>query len=78
MRTPFLSGLLLPAAFFIFLAAAARTGIVPADFRLVAAKGWNRNRMTIDKSPGSGFFAEGRGRFSCADIEVCQRFVDKQ
>ena len=34
-------------------------GVVPADFRLVAAKGLIR-QMAIDKSPGSSFFAEGR------------------
>ena len=54
-----MSGLLLPAALFIFLTAAARAGVIPADFRLVAAKGLIQH-MAIDKSPGSSFFAEGR------------------
>jgi hypothetical protein len=51
--------LLLPAALFIFLTTAARAGIVPADFRLVAAKGLIHH-TAIDKGPDSCFFAEGR------------------
>ena len=35
------------------------TGIVPADFRLFAAKGLI-HYMAIDKGPASVFFAEGR------------------
>ncbi len=52
-------GLLLPAALFVFLATAAIAGVIPADFRLVAAKGLMQ-QMAIDKGPGAGFFAEGR------------------
>ncbi len=51
--------LFLSAAFFIFLAAAARTWIIPPDLRLVAAKG-QIHHSAIDKGPHSGFFAEGR------------------
>jgi hypothetical protein len=52
-------GLLLPAALFIFLTAAAMAGGIPADSRLVAAKGLI-GHTAIDKSPRSSFFAEGR------------------
>jgi hypothetical protein len=34
-------------------------GVVPADFRLVAAKGFIQH-MAIEKGPGSSFFAESR------------------
>jgi hypothetical protein len=51
-------GLLLPAALFIFLAAAAMAGVISADSRLVAAKGLI-GHTAIDKGPSPIFFAEG-------------------
>lgn len=52
-------GLLLAAALFIFLATAAMARIVPADFRLFAAKGPIQH-TAIDKGPGSILFSKGR------------------
>jgi arsenate reductase-like glutaredoxin family protein len=66
-RTKALS-LFKPTAFFVFLAAATVTGVVPADFRLIAAK-WLIQNSTVDKGPGFCFFAKG------GHLVVLNRFI---
>jgi hypothetical protein len=57
-----------PTALFVFLATAAGTEVVPAGFRLIAAK-WPIRHPAIDKSPGSTFFPE------CGDLVVLNRLT---